>query len=173
MFASEEDLRRKTTKDPGLTVGKGEDGTILGDHRIDETELSADTSEVREDSTGYDDDNDPPAACLGDGRLDAGGKHTVSCNRSIIIECQYTELHRGPAGYDVMMLPNPLPVISALFGRSNVQLLPLWRQRASHNGGGNPPLDHSSARRLRISWGNRRFLVVPGAVPNAPIRAPP
>jgi hypothetical protein len=66
------EVRRTTTKDPRLTVGKAEYGTILGDYRIDETEVSAEISEVREDSTGRDDDNDSADTCLGDGRLDAG-----------------------------------------------------------------------------------------------------
>jgi hypothetical protein len=59
------EVRRTTTKDPRLTVGKAEYGTILGDYRIDETEVSAEISEVREDSTGRDDDNDSADTCLG------------------------------------------------------------------------------------------------------------
>ena len=97
----EEALRRKTTESARLTVGKREDGAILGDHRIDETEISAETSEVRQDSTGCDDDHDAAATCLGDGRFDPGRQHTVLCNRPIIIEREHTEFHRTPTGHAV------------------------------------------------------------------------
>jgi hypothetical protein len=97
----EKGLRRKTTEDACLTGGKREDGTILGDYRIDETEISAETPEVREDSTSCDDNNDAASTGFGDGRLDPRGRQTVLCNRPIIIECEHTEFHRSPAGHAV------------------------------------------------------------------------
>jgi hypothetical protein len=97
----EKALRRKTTEDARLTVGKREDGTILGDYRIDETEIAAEPPEVREDSTSCDDNHDSASTGFGDGRLDPRGRQTVLCNRPIIIKCEHTEFHRSPAGHAV------------------------------------------------------------------------
>ena len=60
------------TDDSCLTVGKGEDGTILGDYGIDEIQISGNPPQVREYSTRCKDDNDAARACLGDGSLDVG-----------------------------------------------------------------------------------------------------
>ena len=61
------------TDDSCLTVGKGEDGTILGDYGIDEIQISRGTSQVRQYSARYDDDNDALGTCLSDGGFDVGG----------------------------------------------------------------------------------------------------
>jgi len=100
----EKTLRRKTTEDARLTIGKGEHGTILGDYRIDETEISAETPEVREDATRGDDDNDSVGTCFCDCRSDFGGQQTVLRNGPIIIKCEHTEFHRSPAGHAVRSL---------------------------------------------------------------------
>ena len=97
----EEALRRKTTESARLTVGKREDGTILSDHRIDEAQISAETPEVREDSTSGDNDNDSAGTCFGNSRFDPRGQHTVLCNGPVIIEGEHTVFHRGPAGQAV------------------------------------------------------------------------